>query len=239
MQFPFKKSMLAAVLAGLMGSGYALAQTDDVDVETEVEETGVQVDRIAGQFADFVGSEEEAANVVNGLRDGSIRYEAETDGSEAEAETDTTAEVDTVEGEGGEQGMGYGNVFITMALAEQLAGQMADELAAAESESETGTEATVSYNDALNKILFMRQEEGMGWGQIAKDLGLNLGHVMSDLRSNRPEKVSEKLSQGKPEKMARVAKAEKMERPAKPEKMERPEKPEKPERPEKPQRPER
>lgn len=235
MQFPFKKSMLAAVLAGLMGSGYALAQTDDVDVETEVEDSSVQVDRIAGQFADFVGSEEEAANVVNGLRDGSIRYEAETDGSESESETEV--EVDTVEGEGGEQGMGYGNVFITMALAEQLAGQMAEELASeSESESETGTEATVSYDDALNKILEMRQGDGMGWGQIAKELGLNLGHVMSDLRSNRPEKASEKMSQGKPEKMARVAKAE---RPAKPEKMERPEKPEKPERPEKPQRPER
>jgi hypothetical protein len=67
-------------------------------------------------------------------------------------------------------------------------------------------------------VLQMRAD-GMGWGQIASQLGFKLGDVMSaGRREARPEHVS------------------RAERPARPDKPERPVRPERPEKPERPGR---
>ncbi len=61
-----------------------------------------------------------------------------------------------------DKGLGYGEIAITLSLAEQIPG---------------------GINDAnVNKILDQRLgEHKMGWGQIAKEDGVKLGQVVSKL----------------------------------------------------------
>lgn len=92
--------------------------------------------------------------------------------------------------------MGYGEIHIALALAQDYA--------AAKS---------LPPNDALTQVLAQRAG-GKGWGSVAKALGLNLGQVVSRVRSGNE----------------RLAGAAKPERPSKPERAERPDKPERPAR---------
>jgi hypothetical protein len=87
--------------------------------------------------------------------------------------------------------MGFGNVFISLALAKQQLGQMGiaqptpEQLNAAlvGGTFPTGTTATgaVTTSEPLPGILTMRSEH-MGWGQIAHKLGFKLGPVVSGLK---------------------------------------------------------
>ena len=259
MNIPFKARVIPAVLAGLLAGGSVVWADDEVvenestDVEVVEPVSTVPAEKINGVFADFLSQlSPESQITVEGLRDGSVSYqppEEMDDGVTGDAAEDVveTDEVETDEVEGAEtedmaQGMGYGNVFITLALSEQLALASAAEAL----EGETGMTA----DESLNEVLRLRVEEGMGWGNIAKTLGFNLGEVMSGYHSNRPEKAemvksnggmrAEKADKGmRPAKAEKVAKLDKVERPVKPERMEKAERPEKPERPVKPERPER
>src|SRR5438128_2007937 len=106
---------------------------------------------------------------------------------------------------------GYGQATIALALSQELMKQ----------------DKTLSQQAALDHIVALRQE-GKGWGVIAHELGVKLGHVVSDVK--RAEKATDRVA-GKPDKADKVAKAEKPEKPEKPEKMEKMEKPAKPEKP--------
>lgn len=100
--------------------------------------------------------------------------------------------------------LGYGEIAITLALADKLEGGI------------TGAN--------IDKILEMRGTDGKtGWGVIAGKLGVKLGSVISDVERVKPD--------ARAEKMDNASKSEKAERPEKIEKPERPERPEKPERP--------
>jgi len=88
----------------------------------------------------------------------------------------------------------------------------------------------LSQQAALDQILKERQA-GKGWGVIAHELGLKLGHVVSEVK--KADKAADNVAKGKPDKPDHVAKVEK---PDKPEKVDKPDKPEKPARPEKPGR---
>ena len=80
-------------------------------------------------------------------------------------------------------------------------------------------------------ILALRGD-GMGWGQIAKELGFKLGAVMGQGKADASAAPAAKADrQAKVD--TRIAKAE---RPSRPEKAERPSRPERPERPQKPER---
>jgi len=92
--------------------------------------------------------------------------------------------------------MGYGEIHIALSLAQSYA--------AAKS---------LPPNDALSQVLAQRAG-GKGWGSVAKALGLNLGQVVSRVRSGNE----------------RLAGAAKPERPSKPERAERPDRPERPAR---------
>lgn len=250
MRIPFRTGLLPAVLAGVLvgTSAWAddeLPETDAADVEAVESVAEVPSGKIAGFFSDFLGGEEQSRAKVEGLRGGSISYqppEDTGDGAEGDAVEDVAdgdTDVDEVEGETGEAtaGMGYGNVFITLALAEQLATS-----SAAEAAGETG----VTPEESLNEVLYLRQVEGMGWGRIAKELGVNLGEVISGIRSNRPDKVenakAERMARAdkgvRPEKARKVERADRVEKVARLERPERPERPVKPQRPEKVERPE-
>lgn len=97
------------------------------------------------------------------------------------------------------EGLGYGEVYVSLALAQELA-----------------RTSGMQPEDALNEVLG-RRIEGRGWGRIAKDLDLNLGHVVARARSGN-------------ERLAATVRVSRPERPAKPERPQRPERPERPER---------
>lgn len=186
---------------------------------------------VSGHFAQFAGSDENAQALVTGLRDGS----AITLASTANNQTTTT----TIKPATGK--MGYGNVFLSLALAQQ-------ELAKAGIKNPTPEQLQAALNGGtittgtgdkavttqLAGVLKLRAD-GQGWGDIAKTLDVKLGRVVSSLRSahkhlerpDRPEKPD------KPEKIARP------DHPDRPDHPQRPERPEPPARPMKPERPER
>jgi len=92
--------------------------------------------------------------------------------------------------------MGYGEIHIALSLAQAYSAAK-----------------LLPANDALTQVLAQRAG-GKGWGNVAKNLGLNLGQVVSRVRSGNE----------------RLAGAGKPERPSKPERAERPERPERPAR---------
>jgi hypothetical protein len=90
--------------------------------------------------------------------------------------------------------MGFGNVFISLALAKQQLGQLGitqptpEQLQAALTGGTVTTNAgttvagTTPTSTNLQGILTMRSQN-MGWGQIAQKLGFKLGPVVSGLKS--------------------------------------------------------
>jgi len=90
---------------------------------------------------------------------------------------DVTQKGVTVSGTG--TTMGYGNVNIALSLATAQAGE------------DTTTKVFLT---ALDQVVDMRAR-GMGWRQIAKDLGFNLGQIVSGSKSNRPASATAKVRQ--------------------------------------------
>ncbi len=180
----------------------------------------VVVERIGEDFADFAGSRSNAEALVTGLRNGTPIFLGST----------------TITPQTGH--MGYGNVFISLALAQQslanvqISSPTPDQIRSAL----TGGTITTADGRTLNfEGVLMQRAAGMGWGQIAHSMGVKLGWVISEVRSG-----NERLAGAT--RHERAAKPERKIRPDKPErieKAERPERPEKPDRPQKPERPER
>src|SRR5213594_1633976 len=100
--------------------------------------------------------------------------------------------------------MGYGEITIALALSQEL----------------MKSNSALSQQDALGMILEKRAA-GEGWGKIAHDLNLKLGHVRSKVEKAEKQvaRVERSEKAEKPEKMEKV---EKMEKPEKPAKVERP-----------------
>lgn len=97
------------------------------------------VTRISQDFSTLLASEENPESVVAALRSGErFSYQQQT-----------------LQAPGG---MGYGNVFLTLALTEQNGGNM-------------------------EQILTMRQN-GMGWGEIAQALDTRVGAVVSRIKAS-------------------------------------------------------
>jgi hypothetical protein len=112
--------------------------------------------------------------------------------------------------------LGFGGATIALALSQELMKR----------------DSSLSQPAALERILAQRQA-GKGWGVIARDLGLKLGHVISDVK--KAGKATEQIA-GKPDEVAKADKGEKSDKPEKPAKPEKIEKIEKPARAEKPGR---
>jgi hypothetical protein len=97
---------------------------------------------------------------------------------------------------------GYGQATIALALSQELMKR----------------DKSLSQQAALNTIVVERQS-GKGWGVIAHNLDLKLGHVLSELK--KADKAAEKVAT-KPDKMDNVAKIDKADKPEKPAKPEKP-----------------
>jgi len=155
--------------------------TDTTPTSTQMIGTSVQTEaKLSQEFAEFLGSEEQAAQVVEGLRQGSS-FSLSSGSGETETtaggEGDTAAlEVGAIEPPTGT--MGYGNVKLTLRLAESKLQQMGitqptpDELSAVLLGGDVN-------GQAVDGILAMRAE-GMGWGEIAQQYDMKVGQIMGN-----------------------------------------------------------
>jgi hypothetical protein len=230
-----------ALSAALFAAAPAFA-TDSTGDAAVVAGATVPAARLADRYATLAGSEEAATDLVSDLRTGgdfTVTQDVTTTTTNPDGTTTTTTStVDTtVANPNGP--MGYGEINITLAMAQALvdSGAYPDLQSAL-----TGTTTTVTNADGTTTtttsggVLAMRAD-GMGWGQIAKKLGFNLGTLVS--ASNRNAKSADAHgahaakptahATGKPDRVSKI------ERPAKPDRVERPQKPDRPERPQKPE----
>ncbi len=142
------------------------------------------IDKLSGEFSSFLGDDAKA--VVTGLRNGtSISLTTTTPGSTPGAPPATTTT--TINPPTGK--MGFGNVFISLALAKQQLSQVGidqptpEQLQAAllGGSITTGSGTTATTTD-LQGILTMRSQD-MGWGKIAQELGFKLGPVVRGIKA--------------------------------------------------------
>ena len=108
---------------------------------------------------------------------------------------------------------GYGQATIALALSQELMKR----------------DKTLSQPAALEQVVALRQTR-KGWGVIARELGVKLGPVVSEVKKaeKATDHIGGKLDKADKDKVANAEKPEKMEKPEKIEKMEKPAKPEKP-----------
>lgn len=211
-----------AVMAQTSGTTTTGTTTTTTSTTTS---TPVSADRLIQRYTKLAGSKENATKLVTGLRDGSKEITLSGSGSSG-----GTTITNPLAG----RTMGYGNVNIVLAMAErQMAGDTSPTL-----------QNVLTNPD--NGILTLRAS-GMGWGQIAQNLGFKLGEVMGNAPSK--ESTAAKRQEGQQSQRASRDARERgadrggdrgqMARAERPERIERPQKVERVERVERPQRPER
>ncbi len=242
-----------ALSAALLATAPAFAQDAGGD-DTIVAEATVPADRLAERYAELAGSPEAAADLVGELRTGGDFTVTDTvttpvldangdpvlDANGNPQTTTTTVERSIANPAGP---MGYGEINITLSMAQALleSGAYPDLQSAL-----TGLETTVTNADGTTTttssggVLVMRAD-GMGWGQIAQELGFNLGTLMSAANGNgkaqsATARAPKSGASAKPEKAAKVDKPDKPDRAERGAAVDRPTPPERVERPERPQR---
>src|ERR1051325_5216652 len=153
---------------------------------------GKVTSKISSDFNSFLGSDSNA--VVTGLRNGTpIKLTSTTTTPSATpgglpVTTMTTTTITSPTGQ-----MGFGNVYISLALAKQQLStlgitqptpeQLQAALTGGTITQTTGTGATATTTTTnLQGILTMRSQN-MGWGQIAQKLGYKLGPVIAGMKN--------------------------------------------------------
>ena len=239
------RSRILITAALVLAFGAAVAQTTASSGGTSLEGEAAGIDRsarsagtgqvssrIAGDFTAFAGSSDNANALVSGLRSGSAIDLTTTtaDGKASPVTVPATTKP-----------MGYGNVTITLALAQTSLAKAGITQPTAEQLQAALTGGTVTLADGstvkLQGILTLRAS-GMGWGKIAKTLGVRLGSVVSAVHGERTKLAAS--GRGSERSIKALAKADgKADRAERSAKVDRPDKAEKPERPERPEKPER
>ncbi len=134
--------------------------------------TATETVHLATRYADFAGSQSNAAALVAGLRSGSAFVLSSTDAAGALTQTTITPST---------KAMGYGEVNIALSLAKaELAKNGITDPTPQQIQAalDGGTLATSKGNVTLVGVLAMRQQ-GEGWGRIANGLGFKLGDLVS------------------------------------------------------------
>ena len=148
------------------------------------------INKISSDFNSFLGSDSTA--VVTGLRNGTpITLTSTTTTVSPTPGLPVTTTTTTITPPTGQ--MGFGNVYIALALAKQQLStlgitqptpeQLQAALTGGTITQTTGTGATATTTTTnLQGILTMRSQN-MGWGQIAQKLGFKLGPVIAGMKS--------------------------------------------------------
>lgn len=141
--------------------------------------------RISSDFSTFAGSQANAEALVTGLRNGTAITLTSIDAKGVTTTTTFTPPTGK---------MGYGNVYISLALAKQQLANLgiteptAQQLQAAlMGGTVTGTNGQTT---TLTGVLQLRAQ-GMGWGQIAQSFGYKLGPVISGMKSANAQIASQ------------------------------------------------
>jgi hypothetical protein len=220
--FMNKPTKLAlAISFALSVSAFGTAWAEDAPTGAELDSEALQMNavslnhgeanvtqKIASDFTDFAGDENvgetNAESLVTGLRSGS---EITLEGSRQKLDGDGNPELDAAGNPVLESythsftpatgHLGYGNVFISLALAQELLKQEGitdptpEQIEAAlnggtitvERVNEDGS---VSFEDVELQGIAQLRSEGMGWGNIAKTLEIKkLGPVISSIKSGK------------------------------------------------------
>lgn len=165
-------------------SGDVDAQVRTLDATAANQGQTQVANRIAASFGSLAGSADNTLALVNALRNGtavSLTAPTTTSGGTTTSTTTTSTTITPPTGK-----MGWGNVFISLALARTvlanagITNPTADQLQAAL----TGGTVTSpnGTSTALQGVLTLRAS-GMGWGQIAQAEGTKLGPVVSSIKS--------------------------------------------------------
>jgi hypothetical protein len=150
------------------------------------------INKISNDFSSFLGSDSTA--IVTGLRNGTpitLTSTSTTPSSTPGGLPVTTTTSTVITPPTGQ--MGFGNVYISLALAKQQLStlgitqptpeQLQAALTGGTITQTTGTGATATTTTTnLQGILTMRSQN-MGWGQIAQKLGFKLGPVIAGMKS--------------------------------------------------------
>ena len=181
------KILAAAILlslAPLAGAQVATGTTGTtITPPPTTTSASVPANRLAGLFAGFFGSRENALAAVNALRTGSAITIVTTPPCPAPCTTPPTGTETTIDN--ATRPMGWGNVRHTLALAQYSLAQAGitkptpEQIAAALNGGTVTTDAGKTVE--LNGILTMRAG-GMGWGQIAKAEGTSMGRVNQSIK---------------------------------------------------------
>jgi hypothetical protein len=272
--------LFVALAAALFAATPAFAQDVPPDTTTETD-AGVPKGRLVDQYAGtlFAGDEVAAGDAVTALRTGgdftvvtTTTQQAKNPDGTLATNPDGTPKMGTVTVEtvvaNANGPMGWGEVDHSLGLAQALVdgGKAAtfDEalLGAATTTTVTNPDGTTTTTTTYSGGILQMRADGMGWGQIAKELGFkSLGEVKSGRAADASAEAegttsvaSDKSGKGrdtakiahdnqgksaehKPDRVAKAdrvtGKPEKVERVAK---VERPAKIDRPERPSKPER---
>lgn len=191
------RTMVGSMLLAM--APLAVAQTSgSIDTETQKLNTAAEnhgqaqvAARIAADFTTLAGSKDNSLALVRALRNGTqvtltttsapATGAGGTTGTSGTTATTTTTSFTPPTGK-----MGWGNVFISLALAQNSLAQLgitkpttAQLQAALVGGTVTGADGSTT---TLKGVLTLRAG-GMGWGQIAHSLGTNVGPVVSAIRS--------------------------------------------------------
>ena len=173
-------------------------ETSSIGRSTNVES------KLTAEFSKFLGGEENAAKVVEGLRTGKAFELDEVEHTEDGGDATTTGAVTTAD-TGTQNGgadttpetptdlptgtMGYGNVRLTLRLAQAEFDRLGidrpptnEELSAMLLGGEiNGAEGIAVYEGILNQ-----RAAGEGWGQIAKSYDFKVGQLMGNAPAKQP-----------------------------------------------------
>jgi len=176
-----ERTIATLLTAALAVTAYPVLADDAADLTTAIQAmdanaatrgSGVVIGKIAADFESFAGSNENATALVTGLRNGA-EITLTQDGQPSATFTPPT------------KPMGYGNVSTSLTLAKyQLAQQgitepTPEQLATALN----GGTITVDGKSMDYQGVLQMRADGMGWGQIAQQLGTKLGPVVSGIKA--------------------------------------------------------
>src|SRR5690348_9152307 len=168
-----QRPVLTLLCASLLTAfaAQAIAQTSPTTATTTTS-TSTEATRLANRYASFAGSESNAEALVNALRDGtSATLDTTTtttvtnpDGSTSTSTTTTPTAIQPATGK-----MGWGNVNVALALAQDELKQMGITQPTTDQINAVLNGGTVTLADGTTQtmqgVLALRAE-GEGWGQI-------------------------------------------------------------------------
>lgn len=168
---------LAAAFSGAQAAETSTATSTTTTATTTAVGTSTTTEaKLAAEFADFLGGTEQAGTIVSGLRQGTA-FDLATETTTTDPTTNTTTTATTTTTIDPPTGtLGYGNVRITLRLAQSLLSQQGITQPTAEELSAVLLGGDLN-GTAVSGILTMRAE-GMGWGQIAQQYGMTVGQIM-------------------------------------------------------------